>query len=141
MRVNEDGGAVKLGARVIEVLLLALLSGCASLSSAALDSEAVTARASERWVKLVAGDLDGAYAYHSPGSRAVTSLESYKATVNKGFWRGAKVDSAECAADVCKVTVTVDYVYRRARALKHQGQTKVEENWVKEDQTWWYVPK
>jgi hypothetical protein len=124
------------------LMWLGLVSGCAVLKPAAPDPvKEVMGRATERWQKLLAKDVAGAYEYHSTGSRALHTLEQYKARLNQSFWRDARVESAECEADVCVVTVAVDFVYRRARGLRHEGSASVKESWVKEDRTWWYVPE
>lgn len=124
------------------VLLVALLAGCASLGADPQKNAVgeVTRLAQERWNLLLKGDLDGAYAYLSEGSRQLRTLEQYKARIQLGLWRSVKVESAECAEDVCKVQVRVGYKLKRTGAVQ-EGETYVEERWVLESGRWGYFAK
>lgn len=94
------------------------LAGCAGMtgfgrvsadSSPEAKREAVSARAEARWQELIKGDLDAAYQYLSPGSKASISLPVYKATHKVGMYRAAKVDKVDCEGAACKVTLTIRY--------------------------------
>lgn len=102
---------------------------------------AVKERAQERWDALLANDLDRAYKYLSVGTRTMRSPEQYKGTVKLGLWRSAKVDSAECELDRCAVTVAVTYLYKGKVSGKVEGETHLQETWIKESGSWWYVPR
>lgn len=116
-----------------------MLSGCAGLQSASVDaSTQVRERAEQRWQHLLAGRLDEAYAYLSPGSRERVAAPYYKGSLKPGMWRGAKVVGAECAEDVCKVQVELNYEYMRP-SVKYESERILDETWVREGGQWWYL--
>jgi hypothetical protein len=99
--------------------------------------ETVVKRAQERWDALVKGDLKSAYAYFSPGTRTVMDLANYESTVRRGFWKSAKVDKADCAAQQsCEVYVTIEYEFRGAIT-----KTPLRETWIQEGSNWWLIQK
>lgn len=132
----------------LAVLFSGLLVGCATVGdeprTVVAEQESsvvhVSRLAQERWDLLLKGDLDRAYAYLSEGSRQLRTLEQYKARIKPGLWRGAKVESAECAEEVCKVQVRIGYKVKRAGAVQ-EGETYVEERWVREGGRWGYFAK
>ena len=122
------------------VLAAVILSGCAGLwigkdSDPAVKEKVVAERAEARWQALIKGDLDGAYAFLSEGSKATTPLPVYKAKIKPGIWRQAKVDKVECEAEVCraKLTVTIDHKLMRGVPVP------LDENWIIEKGSAWYV--
>lgn len=118
---------------------LLMLSGCASTQEVPVDSATqVRERAEQRWQHLLAGRLDEAYAYLSPGSRERVSAAFYKGSLKPGMWRGAKITGAECAAEVCKVQVDLNYEYMRP-GVKYESVRNLDETWVKEGGQWWYL--
>lgn len=122
--------------------LALVLAGCASLG-AGIGSDAtkeqkekaVAARAEARWAALIKGDLDSAYTFLSPGSKAATSLALYKSKVKPGIWRGAKAQKVTCDADVCQVTMAITYDIRQFKGI----ETPLAENWIIEKGAAWYV--
>jgi len=116
-----------------------MLSGCAGMQSAPVDaSTQVRERADQRWQHLLAGRLDEAYAYLSPGSRERVTAAYYKGSLKPGMWRRAKVTGAECAADVCKVQVDLTYEYMRP-GVRYESERSLDETWVREGGQWWYL--
>jgi hypothetical protein len=126
--------------RLSVALWVVALAACAAMPGAASPEDAVKARAGERWVFLLKGDLNGAYEYMSPGSKALMSLERYKKSVVMGIWTGAKVQSATCQADICKVIVAVAYQVK-ARGVRKAvaSERALTETWRRESGQWWYV--
>jgi hypothetical protein len=119
--------------------LLALgLAGCAGISvdsSPQAKQRLVAERAQARWQVLLKGDVEGAYQFLSAGSKAVTSLDVYKAKIRPGMWREAKVDKVECEAEICKVSMQITYDTRRMRGI----QTPLDESWIIENGSAWYI--
>jgi len=117
--------------------------GCSSLGGISKDSpveakkERAGQRAQARWDALIRGDLNAAYEFLSPGTRAVTSQAVYKGKIKPGMWRSAKVQSVECEADVCSVKLLVDYDVRRIKGI----ETPLTEKWIIESGNAWYVDR
>lgn len=133
---SRAGGVVALA------ILAGCVAGCAGLSSGITKDtppeqkqKVVAARAQERWDALVKGDVSTAYTYLSPGSRASTSLDLYKAKVKPGLWREAKVERAACEGEVCQVTIRITYDAKRMKGI----ETPLTETWIIENGTPWYV--
>ncbi len=118
------------------------LVGCGSMvpaagaSSGSADAavQQVTARAQLRWNALLKGDMAVAYQFISPGGRSLMSLEQYRPRVNTGFWRGAKVKEASCAAETCDVTVLVDMTIEGVKFTN-----PIKESWILDAGKWWFV--
>ena len=124
-------------ARFIWALALgAALAGCAAMQPRAPE-EAVKARAQARWDALLKGDVKAAYAFLSPGSRAVNTQEAYGGSLRSGFWKSAVVEKAACdAPDACEAQVTIEYEFQGKRT-----KTPLRETWIREGTDWWYVQK
>ena len=115
---------------------MVLVAGCAAISTEP-PQEVVKERAQARWDALVKGDFKAAYAYLSPGSRAVESEANYVASLGRGFWKSARVGKVECRNDVaCDVDVTIEYQFQG-----HTTRTPLRESWVREGSQWWYLKK
>ena len=114
------------------------LTGCASLSADSAPErkqKIVAEKAQARWDVLIKGDVGAAYQFLSSGSKAATSLEVYKSKVKPGLWRQAKVGKIDCEAEICKVMMLVTYDTRRMRGI----ETPVDETWIIESGSAWYV--
>jgi len=109
--------------------------GCATVPEQSPE-QVVKARAQARWDALVKGDIETAYGFLGPGSRAVNSLEAYKASIRKDFWTDAKVESVKCEGDTCEVSARIEYKFRGSRT-----KTPLEETWIRQQGNWWYVLK
>lgn len=113
-------------------------SGGGSTSTAQLEPQKIVADlAAARWEALIKGDLAKAYNYLSPGTRDVMSLGLYKTRIRGGNWKKANVDSVTCEQDQCKVLMAIEYSYRDIKSL----ETRLEENWLRQDGKWWFVPR
>lgn len=116
----------------------AVLAGCATVgpsSSAEQKQKVVAERAQARWDELLKGDVASAYKFMSNGSKAATSLDLYKTKVKPGIWRQAKVEKVDCEAETCKVTMLVTYDVKQMKGI----QTPVDETWIIENGSAWYV--
>ena len=114
------------------------LAGCASIgvdSPPEAKQKVVAERAEARWQLLIKGDVAGAYDFMSAGSKAVTSLDMYKAKVRPGGWRQASVEKVDCAAEVCRVVMKITYDRKQMKGI----ETPLDETWIIEKGSAWYV--
>lgn len=119
----------------VAVLSMAVLAGCATLGGRKPE-EVVKARAQARWDALLKDDVKSAYEYFSPGSRAVMDFKSYEASIRKGFWKSATVDSVTCIEKRCEVNETIEYEFQGRRT-----SSPLTETWIEENGNWWLVRK
>ena len=122
---------------------LLLLSGCAM--TPASDDERVVKRAQDRWDAVIAGDLEAAYEFFSPGYRSTHSLIDFGVAERM---RRVKRDSAEyvehtCEETRCLVKFRVGFtVYQPVPGFpKYSSKSMVEDTWIKTNGEWWYLPK
>jgi len=133
------GQKVRAGAFAAVVGLL--LAACATLGGVTVESPqdvkvaAVTARVKARWQAVIEGNVEGAYGFLSPGSKAVTSVERYRARARLTGFRAADIVSVACETEVCKVSLRVTLDHRLMSGLS----VPVEETWVLENGQYWYV--
>jgi hypothetical protein len=120
------------------------LAGCAGMqgplsaeTKAEVKQERVAARAQGRWDALIKGDLDGAYAYMSPASKASMPLDLYKAKHKVGMYRTIKVDKVACEAEVCTVALTLTYDFKQSRGIA----TPLTEKWIISQGQAWFVDR
>lgn len=127
----------KLVCLVASVSVLAM-AGCAAVPEESRPaSDIVKERAQARWDMLLKGDIGAAYAYLSPGSRAVMSEKGYENSVRSGFWKSAQVQDVECRSpEACEAHVMIGYRFRGSPFT-----TPLSETWVKQDSNWWFVQK
>ena len=127
----------------VAALLAIAVAGCASMGGgiskdSPLEAKraVVSERANARWSLLIKGDVDQAYVFMSTGSQAAYPLNLYKAKIKPaGSWRAAKIDSIDCEAELCKVKVILTYDHRLMKGV----QVPLEESWIIERGTAWYV--
>jgi hypothetical protein len=133
------GQKVRAGAAA--AVLSAFLAACATSGGVTVESPtdvkvaAVTARAKARWQAVIEGNAEGAYGFLSPGSKAVTSFERFRARARLTGFRSAELESVECETEVCKVKFRVILDHRVMSGLS----VPVEETWVLENGQYWYV--
>jgi len=129
-------GANRIPTRLAAGILAVVLCGCAGVAPRSAET-IVKERAQARWDALVRSDFNAAYGYLSPGSRAITSVTDYAASLKRGFWKSAVVDKVECgSAQSCEVSATIEYEFRGART-----KTPLRESWIRDGSDWWYLQK
>jgi hypothetical protein len=130
------------------VVVASMVAACAGIGGVSKDSTpevkaaAVKERSQARWQALIKGDLDTAYAYLSPASKAVTPIESYRRQIRPGLWREVKIDSVECEAELCSVKLQLTYDIPRGPISPKPItgiETPLTERWVIENGSVWYV--
>ena len=102
----------------------------------------VKERSQARWQALIKGDLDAAYTYLSPASKAATSLDAYKRRIRPGLWKAVSIESVECESELCNVQLKLTYDVPRGRMSPQSVkgiETPVTERWVIEEGSAWYV--
>lgn len=131
-----------MGAAIIVVVTLGV-AGCATApagqapegAAPGAREELVKSRALARWDALIKGDVKGAYAYLSPASRAVTTLERYQAKTNTSSFRSVKLDRVSCEAESCQVRLWLTFDHRVMQSIV----TPIEETWVFDGGQAWFV--
>ncbi len=132
----------------VPVLLAGAIAACAGMGGVTKDSPpdvkaaVVKERSGARWAALIKGDLDTAYGYLSPASKATTPIQTYRRQVRPGLWREVRIDSVECEAELCIVKLLLTYdVPRGPMSPKPINglQTPIAERWVIEDGSAWFV--
>jgi|SRR5690554_1556463 len=118
------------------------LSGCAILQPGS-DEQVVQDKAERRMAALQALDFHKAYAYMTPGYRAVNSLNTFAGRhAGAASMTGFTVNSPQCEMERCTVVVTRRYKAalpiqgRRDQAVELENNTK--QVWIKSDGKWWY---
>lgn len=137
---------------LIGACALLLVTGCATqggsetVKSEGETTEAYVAhRAVERWNALIRGDVETAYSYLSPGFRSAKPLSIYERMVGGGAtrWEAVDIQDTACEQDTCALNVKVTYQYVGSiREMVGQTfNTVLQENWVRVDSEWWFVPR
>ncbi len=135
--------AYELQKGVVALSLCIGVMGCAgssggSTSAVQINPQKVVADlAAARWEALIKGDFAKAYNFLSPGTREVMSLDLYKTKIRGGNLKKANVDHVTCEQDQCKVLMAIEYSYRDIKSI----ETRLDENWLRQDGKWWYVPR
>lgn len=116
-----------------------LLAGCASAPTAPQDL--VRARAQERLDAVIAGQFEKAYGYLSPASRALVSLDAWRATLPRAtVWKRAQVHAVECEVlDRCKTTVVIQHQPLVMGGRMGTIDSAFDETWVLDDGRWWLL--
>lgn len=131
----------------IRVLLLIVvlfgISACATTPRE--EPKGVAELAQERWDTLLGGDLGAAYEYLSPGYRSSVNSMQYqrKVLLQKVRWTGAEYIDSDCLESTCKVQISLDFSLIGALpgVRRFNGNQTVEENWIKIEGKWWFVPE
>lgn len=115
------------------------LTACAGLSNLP-PQEQVRQRATERWQALVAGEMNRAYTYNTPGFRAVVSADGYRSRFGGAIiWLGAEAVDVNCPETTkCLAQVRIDFKPLLSRKISDKISTHVEETWLLEDGQWWF---
>ena len=134
---SETGRWLGIGAAALVLAgCAATLGGLTKDSPAEAKAEAAKARAQARWVAILQGDLDTAYAFLSPASRSLVSRDAFKAQFRRPF-RSTTVDGVACEPEICKVRVTVYFDHPMMKNIP----APVEESWVLEQGQFWFVAR
>ena len=122
--------------------LAVLLGGCAAAPKS--QDDIVIERAQQRWDAVIAGDLETAYTYYSPGFRATNSLIDYGVSmrVRKVRWTSAEYKSHDCEESRCSVVFDIGYKVGAPvpGVSVYEGSDVIEDRWIKTDGQWWFVP-
>lgn len=134
---------IRLPRLALAFALALLLASCASVPREA--PKGVAELAQERWDTLLAGDMNAAYGYLSPGYRSSVSSMQYqrKLLLQKVRWTGAEYIDSDCSESTCKVQISLDFslVGVLPGVRRFDGNQTIEENWIKTDGRWWFVPE
>jgi len=123
------------------VWVVLLLAACADLPGKVGGPSALEKRAEARWELLVQGKVAEAYAYLSPATREVTSLEKYSGSIKPGMWRSGMVSKVSCTAEeVCLVEVDLKYGFKPRGRHIFESVMMLKETWRKVAGEWWLVP-
>ena len=136
-------------ARSRQLAILFVLAAMITLSSCASrtisDDERVVERAQQRWDAVIAGDLETAYEFFSPGYRSTHSLIDFGVSERM---RRVKRNSAEyvehsCEETRCLVKFLVGFtVYKPVPGMvDYSSKSLLEDTWIKTNGEWWYLPK
>lgn len=144
---GRDAGPVLMSPRVRPASRLALLAIALLMLAAcatAPKTDLVVERAQARWDALIAGDLETAYSYYSPGFRSTNSLIDFGVAMRlrKVQWTSAAYREHLCEGDRCVVTFDLGYRVRRPvpGLSVWNGKDVVEDTWVRTGGKWWYLP-
>jgi hypothetical protein len=125
-----------------------LAAGCTTTGGALtkdtppeIKAAAVKERSNARWAALIKGDKDAAYAYLSPGTRSLITIEQYRGRVQTGGFRAVQIDKVDCEPETCSVglMLTYDYVAPKGVGSAKGITTYVQETWVLENGQAWFV--
>ncbi|MGI9289781.1 MAG: hypothetical protein ACR2QG_00730 [Gammaproteobacteria bacterium] len=133
----------KPGSFFMMLVVLFVVSACATTPQA--EPKGVAQLAQERWDTLLSGDLGAAYEYLSPGYRSSVNSMQYqrKVLLQKVRWTGAEFVSSDCLESTCKVQISLDFslIGVLPGVRRFDGNQSVEENWIKSEGRWWFVPE
>ena len=130
------------------LVALTIAAGCATTGGGLtkdtppeVKAAAVKERSNARWTALIKGDTDAAYAYLSPGTRELITLEQYRVKVKTGGFRSVQIDKVDCESETCMVGLMLTYDYTPPRGLTQAKgiTTYVQETWVLEKGQAWFA--
>jgi hypothetical protein len=137
-RISKAALSLRLPLAALAVLLL---SACAATGP---QTPPVVDRAQERWDALIAGDLEKAYTYYSPGYRSSTSLIDFGVSIRtrRVQWTSATYKDHSCEGERCIVRFDIGFrVPRPVPGLDvFDGKDVAEDTWIRSQGQWWYVP-
>lgn len=119
------------------------LSACATQAPESREIS-IAERAQQRWDTLLAGDLEAAYEFYSPGYRSSTSLIDFAFGIRsrRVHWTTAQYKEHSCLEQSCTVIFEVGFTVAMPvpGLTKWDGNDTLEEKWVKTGGHWWYLP-
>lgn len=117
--------------------LAAVMTGCAIFKPEPPEQK-VTQRATAYWQARVAGKIDQAYPYLTPGYRSLHTLDQFWGAVGSGMGlKGAQVVRVACEAEKCKATIRLDVVPMIPGVASGIVSTHFEDTWLLENGQWW----
>lgn len=144
MNATKFSGAPRPVATVLVLLLVMLLSACATTSTAEPE-DIVRDRAQARWDALLVGDFETAYSYYSPGFRSTTSVVDFAIGIRmrRVQYRSAEFLDRNCEKSVCTVRFKLGYkVAKPVPGVDNwESEGVVSEQWIKSDGEWWFLPQ
>jgi hypothetical protein len=133
----------KLGLLFAFMVAGVLLTACATAPEDTGNS--IAERAQDRWDALLAGEYEKAYAFYSPGYRSTTSVFdlALRTKSQRVQWVSAEYKDHSCDDSVCTVNVLVGFkIVKPVKGMKvWESSSLVDEQWVKTEGQWWYLPK
>ena len=130
------------------VIALTLAAGCATTGGdltkdtpPEVKAAVVKERSNARWAALIKGDKDAAYAYLSPGTRELITVEQYRGKVQTGGFRSVQIDKVDCDSETCMVGLMLTYDYLPSKGVTQAKgvTTYVQETWVLEKGQAWFA--
>jgi len=144
MNAIKISGAARPAATALVLLLVMLLSACATTSTAEPE-DIVRDRAQARWDALLAGDFETAYSYYSPGFRSATSVVDFTIGIRmrKVQYSSAEYQDQNCDKNICTVRFKLGYrVGKPVPGVDNwESDGVVSEQWIKSDGEWWFLPQ
>jgi len=123
-------------------LAVQLLAACAATQPA---EHPVVERSEARWNALIAGDLETAYSFYSPGYRSATSLIDFgvEMRTKRVRWTSVEYLRHECEADRCTVHFKLGFQVRGALpgVAVFDSFDYIEDTWIRTRGKWWYLPE
>jgi len=128
--------------RWLPLLASLVLVACAAVPTGKPE-DIVRQRATERWQALAAGDFAKAYAYSTPGFKAVVAADAFRLRFGNASWYGAEVIKVDCPEPTqCTARVRIDMKYLLSnKPGNNKISTHVDEVWLLEDGQWWMFQK
>ena len=131
-------------------LLLPLLAACAAgggRTAAMSDDEALQTRSMQRWESLIAGDVETAWGYLSPGYRSAHDRDTYMEDFSNRPVRWTRVEyvghDCEQPGMSCKLKLRVHFKVRShlTGVGLIESSSVIQERWIKSGEGWYHVPE
>lgn len=119
------------------VIAIAGMSACANFGKNATPEDKVSARSNNLLELRMNNKFKEAYAYTSPGYRAINSYDKFRLKYGVAFpLNGGKLASVACEESRCKLT----RAFTTFTPLIPKGEIPIgiEEIWIYQDGQWWW---
>jgi len=130
------------------MVALTVAAGCTTMGGgltrdtpSEVKAAAVKQRSNARWEALIKGDKDAAYAYLSPGTRELITVDQYRARVQNVNYRSVQIEKVDCESESCTVGLMLTYDFLPATGTtRAKGiTTYVQEIWVLDKGQAWFA--
>lgn len=129
--------------RALTVLAAAVLSACASTPQS--EDDYVVERAQARWDALLAGDIETAYQYYSPGFRSTYSMIDLGVSQRMRRVRQTSAEYLDHSCEETRCLVNFSVSFKVAQPVPgmsdYSSASPIEDTWIKTGGEWWYLPK